>query len=200
MVISAVCLFSYLLGAVPFGYLAARAFGKDITKEGSGNIGATNVLRTLGPAQAAAVLLLDAGKGAFAAYLGSRYLALGKAGAVLAGVLAVVGHNWSVFLKLKGGKGVAATAGVAAVAFPWLLLWGAAVFLLVVIFSRYVSLGSLLAVWSAWVFSFRPAYGLVERLTVLGLALVMTYQHRSNIQRLLRGTENRLAFKKGSSR
>lgn len=191
-----VCLLSYLVGAVPFGYLAARIAGIDITRQGSGNIGATNVLRTLGLRYAVPVLLFDIGKGAFAAYLGLRYLGLGRPGAILAGALAVAGHNWSVFLKFRGGKGVAATAGVALVAFPRLLISAVAVFLFTVIASRYVSLGSLAGVWSALLFSLAPDYGAVDRLTILVLALAMTYQHRSNIRRLLSGTENKLTFKK----
>ncbi len=191
-----ICLLSYLMGAVPFGYLAARIAGIDITKQGSGNIGATNVLRALGLRYAVPVLLLDMGKGALAAYLGLRCLGLGRPGAVLAGALAVAGHNWSVFLRFRGGKGVATTAGVALVAFPWLLFFSAVVFLFVVTVSRYVSLGSLAGVWSALLFSLTPDYGTVDRLIVLGLALAITYQHRSNIRRLLSGTENKLTFNK----
>lgn len=191
---------SYLLGSVPFGFLAARIRGVDITKHGSGNTGATNVLRTLGPAYAIPVLLLDVGKGALSAYLGLQYLGMGTFGALVAGAAAISGHNWSVFLKLRGGKGVATSAGVVLVAFPVLLAVALAVFVLTVIVTRYVSLGSILGSWAAALVSLMPGYTLWERVPVFILVILITYQHRSNIGRLLAGTEHKFGQKGGATR
>lgn len=190
-----VCLVSYILGAIPFGFLAARMRGVDITKQGSGNTGATNVLRTLGAAYAVPVLLLDIGKGAAAAYLGLRFLGLGSMGALAAGLCAIAGHNWSVFLRFHGGKGVATSAGVALVTFPYLALTGVAVFVLVVAATRYVSLGSIVAAWSAFLVSLGPGYGMAQRVFVFVLVAAITYQHRSNIARLLAGAERKIGEK-----
>lgn len=199
---AAVCLASYFTGAIPFGYLAARIRGIDITKLGSGNTGATNVLRTLGALYAVPVLLLDAGKGAAAAYLGARYLGIGPIGAVIAGGFAVAGHNWSVFLRFRGGKGVATSAGVALVAFPYLALAAVAVFVLTVVATRYVSLGSILGAWTAFLLSLASGYGTAERVTIFALVAAITFQHRSNIGRLLSGKERKIGekvpFRKGS--
>lgn len=191
---------SYLLGSVPFGVLAARIRGIDITKQGSGNTGATNVLRTLGPGYAIPVLLLDFGKGALSAYLGLRYLGLGTFGALIAGAASIVGHNWSAFLKFRGGKGVAASAGVVMVAFPMLLVVGLAVFVLTVVATRYVSLGSILGSWAAFVVCLMPGYTLWERIPVLAMVALITYQHRSNIGRLIAGTERKIGQKGGATR
>ncbi|HHX27388.1 MAG: glycerol-3-phosphate 1-O-acyltransferase PlsY [Bacillota bacterium] len=189
---AAVCLASYLMGAIPFGFIAARLKGIDITKQGSGNTGATNVLRTLGPRYAVPVLLLDAGKGAAAAYLGMRFLGMGSLGALLAGACAIAGHNWSLFLKFRGGKGVATSAGVGFVAFPYLLLAALAVFVTVVLATRYVSLGSLVAAWTALILSLlSSSYTTVQRVAVFLLVAAITVQHRSNIARLASGTERK---------
>jgi glycerol-3-phosphate acyltransferase PlsY len=190
-----VILASYLIGSLPFGFLAARLRGIDILQIGSGATGATNVLRVLGPAYAVPVMLLDVGKGTLSAYLGLRYLGMGTLGALIAGAAAVSGHNWSVFLRFKGGKGVAVSAGVALVAFPVILAVAAGVFVLTIAVTRYVSLGSLLGAWSAFVVSLTPEYGLVHRIPVLVLVLLITFQHRSNIQRLLKGNERKFGEK-----
>jgi glycerol-3-phosphate acyltransferase PlsY len=192
---AAIILFSYLLGSMPFGFIAARLRGVDLRRQGSGSTGATNVLRTLGPAYAVPVLLLDVGKGALAAYLGLRYLELGALGALIAGAAAVAGHNWSAFLRFRGGKGVASSAGVVLVAFPWLLAVALGVFILTVVATRYVSLGSILGAWAAFLLSLTPEYTLVARIPVLVLVVLITYQHRANIKRLLSGTENKIGQK-----
>lgn len=185
----------YLLGSIPFGFIFARWRKVDITHIGSGNTGATNVLRALGPKYAVPVLILDMGKGALAAYLGLRYLGMGNVGAVLAGAAAIAGHNWSLFLKFRGGKGVATTAGAAAIVFPWLLLAAVAVFIFTVIMTKYVSLGSILGVWAAFLLSLLPSQPLLNKITIFLLGCAITYTHRQNIQRLLKGTENRFGAK-----
>ena len=188
---------SYFIGSVPFGFITARVAGVNITEQGSGNIGATNVVRVLGVKFGIPVLIGDIGKGLLAGYLGYAYLGLGRPGALVTGLMAVAGHNWSVFLRFKGGKGVATTAGVDIIAFPVLLSVAVLVFVVSILITRYVSLGSLLGVWSALVYSLMFDYTVWDRLVVLALALLITFTHRSNIRRLFKGEENRLGKRKG---
>ena len=185
---------AFFVGAIPFGVLVSRAFyGTDIRRAGSGNIGAANALRTLGKRGAIAVLALDALKG-LAPVLAAKAVG-GTTPAVLAALAAIVGHCWSPFLGFKGGKGVATLLGTviglwwpAGAAFG--LVWIAAV-----IVCSYASVGSMLAsVAMAPVLWFGIgrigfAYGLVS-------ALIIIYRHRENLERLRRGTENRLSFLK----
>ncbi len=191
-----ICMAGYLAGSIPSGVIISKLAGIDnIMSYGSGNTGATNVFRVLGPKYAAIVLVMDILKGALAAYLGLRYLDMGTVGAFIAGVFSIVGHNWSVFLGFKGGKGVATTAGVALIVFPKILAVSAAAFLVVVALSRYVSLGSLVGVWAGFAYSLLPEFTALDKLAVFGLAAVVTYRHRSNIQRLASGTELKLGKK-----
>lgn len=191
-----VCMAGYLAGSIPSGVIISKLAGIDnIMSYGSGNTGATNVFRVLGPKYAAIVLAMDILKGVLPAYLGLRYLNMGVAGAFIAGVFSIVGHNWSVFLGFRGGKGVAATAGVALIVFPKILAVSAAAFLVVVALSRYVSLGSLVGVWAGFAYSLLPEFTALDKLAVFGLAAVVTYRHRSNIQRLASGTELKLGKK-----
>lgn len=198
-----VALGGYLAGSLPTGYLAGLTRGVDIRTIGSGNIGATNVFRALGPVAGALVLLVDAAKGFLACWFLPR-LALGllpapsdgppdsSALAMTAGVAAILGHNYTCWLRFKGGKGVATTAGVLLALFPKAFLIALAVWLLVFALSRYVSLASISAAvalpFAVW-FS-RASAGLLI-LSIL-LAAMAIYKHRSNIQRLLNGTEHRL--------
>jgi len=171
-------------------YLVFALCGVDVRKFGSGNIGATNVFRVLGPI-AVFVLVLDVGKGLVSAYLGALLFPDAPLLQVLAGVSAVVGHNWSVFLGFRGGKGVATTAGALLWLMPVLLGIGVGVFLLVVALTRYVSLGSILfAVWLALGTLMIPL-PTAFRWSAWVVAVFIVYQHRSNIRRLLAGTESR---------
>ena len=187
-------LVGYLAGAIPFGYLVARAHGVDILKEGSGNPGATNVKRVVGKRAGNTVFALDFLKGVLAAgwvFLlsveGERLLVA----SILGLCAAILGHSFSIFLKGKGGKGVATTMGGLAVIMPWVVLIGVAVWVATFYASRYVSLASILFAWSL------PAGNLLlgaEPLLIwisLALAVLITFRHRSNIERLLKGTENR---------
>ncbi|HHY11565.1 MAG TPA: glycerol-3-phosphate 1-O-acyltransferase PlsY, partial [Firmicutes bacterium] len=167
----------------------------DIMSYGSGNTGATNVFRVLGLKHATTVLIIDILKGFLPAYFGLKYLGIGNLGPLVVGVCAIIGHNWSAFLRFKGGKGVATTAGVAMVAFPKILAVSVIVFLITVAISKYVSLGSLLGVWAGFACSLLPQFTMFDKWAVFGLAAVVTYRHRSNIQRLLSGTELRLGQK-----
>jgi glycerol-3-phosphate acyltransferase PlsY len=182
---------AYLIGAIPVGVLVARlAAGVDIRRQGSGNIGATNVLRTLGPVAAVATLLGDIVKGFLATSLAG---ALGGEAWLGAGaVAAVVGNCWPVFLGFRGGKGVATGLGAFLRAAPLAVLPAAVLWILVVALTRYVSLASIVGcvglVAGAW------ALG-ASRPVVAGaavVALIIVWRHQQNIQRLRAGTESRL--------
>ena len=196
---------SYLLGSIPFGYLLVRIFrGEDVRLSGSGNIGATNVSRK-SPALGALTLLLDAAKGAAAVVL-SRTIAgrIGSAPAryeqlACAALFAVAGHMFPVWLKFRGGKGVATALGSFALIAPEAVLVVAAVFVLMLLLFRYVSLGSIIAaaifpivVWYVHQFAVSPAgVGIIAAASLLIIA-----RHHKNIGRLLAGTENRLGVKR----
>jgi glycerol-3-phosphate acyltransferase PlsY len=191
------CVASYLLGAIPFGFVIARARGVDIRTVGSGNIGATNVWRFIGKKWGALVYLLDMAKGYASAAL-IPTLAAGIAGietsaqlGLACGLLSVAGHNWPIYLKFKGGKGIATTAGVLLGVAPAAMGLGIAAWLVVFLASRYVSLASILAALtvaaSGWfLYDARLLCGV---LTVLGGFAV--WRHRGNIQRLVSGSEHR---------
>lgn len=184
----------YLLGSIPFGLLLTRAAGLgDVRNIGSGNIGATNVLRTGNRGLAAATLLLDAAKGA-AAVLLAELIWQGLALAPLAGLAAFIGHLYPVWLRFKGGKGVATLAGIAAALhWPTVLVAGA-VWLLVVLVTRYSSLGGILAPLSGPVTA--ALFGRMElAIFFLGLALLVLWKHGANIGRLLNGTEPQVGRK-----
>jgi glycerol-3-phosphate acyltransferase PlsY len=194
---------AYLLGSIPFGFLAAKAKGVDIRAVGSGNIGATNALRVLGKPAGIFVLLMDVLKGFAAVWLGAllaekfNVRAEAETLRILAGIGAVLGHNYTCWLRFKGGKGIATTAGVYLALAPWALLAALAVFLLAILITRYVSVGSMLAalalVVTVWVMT--PA-NLLLGLVTTALGALAIYKHKSNLQRLRAGTENRLGKKK----
>jgi glycerol-3-phosphate acyltransferase PlsY len=185
----------YLLGAIPFGLLLTRMAGLgDVRKIGSGNIGATNVLRTGHKGLAAATLLLDAGKGAAAVLLAKLW---GPDMALVAALGAVIGHLFPVWLAFKGGKGVATTLGVLlALALPLgaasCLLW-----LLVAAVFRYSSLAALVAVAAAPLLSWFLLADLQMVQLTGALALLVWLRHHENIRRLLSGQEPRIGRKKG---
>ena len=188
------CIFGYFFGSFPSGVIVSRHAGvDDIMSRGSGNIGATNVFRVLGAKYGAIVLVLDMLKGIIPAYLGSRYF--GTLGALVVGICVILGHNWSIFLKFKGGKGIAATAGVALVAFPKTVVICVAVFLVTIAVTKYVSLGSLLAVWVGFFYTLFTQAAVSEKILVFCLAAIVTYKHKSNITRLISGKELKLGDK-----
>jgi len=204
-----VALTAYLLGSIPTGFLFAKARGLDIRTVGSGNIGATNVFRSLGKPAGIAVLALDGLKGYLACTVLVRSVAqaFGAAPgvadreglAIIAGIAAILGHNYTCWLGFKGGKGIATSAGVLISLLPWPFLIILGVWIVVFCLSRYVSLASVSA---AVVLPF--ATGLTGKSPLMiGVAASMSalaiYKHRSNIQRLVRGSENRVSFKKARS-
>lgn len=212
---------AYFLGSVPFGFLAARIKGIDIRSVGSGNIGATNAMRVLGKPAGIFVLLLDVFKGyaacaflpplvynQFAPHLWGLYVPFRGEPVdlqirlnVIAGIFAVLGHNYTCWLKFKGGKGVATSAGVyVALAWPALLI-ALAVFVLAVAITRYISVGSILAAIAlpAAVWAMPPHNVLLGTVTT-ALGALAIYKHKSNIQRLMAGTENRFGTKKEAAK
>ena len=182
----------YGLGSIPFGLLLTRWAGAgDIRTIGSGNIGATNVLRTGRKGLALATLLLDVAKGAIPTAVGLAWL--GPLGAVLGGAGAIIGHCFPVWLGFRGGKGVATAAGVVLGLTPMLFVLILVVFIAVVSATRWVSLGSMTAACLAPVAALVLGNGWAAGLYLLVAALVV-YKHRENIGRLLKGEESRLSF------
>ncbi len=190
---------SYLLGSIPFGLLLGRLAGKDIRNFGSKNIGATNVWRVCGWKWGLAAFLLDFAKGLAAVLVVGRLFPGGLAQpypGILAAVGAVAGHNFPVWLRFKGGKGVATSAGAVAGLMWAPFLAAIAIFVLTVAVSHYISLGSMLAslaLVAACGLLLPEPLGAELPLTVLSLALaaMLIFRHRQNIGRILNGTENR---------
>jgi glycerol-3-phosphate acyltransferase PlsY len=186
--------FAYLLGSIPFGLILTRIAGLgDVRRIGSGNIGATNVLRTGRKGLAAATLLLDAGKGAVAVLLASRF---GGELAAVAALAAVVGHLFPVWLRFQGGKGVATSAGVLLAYNPPVGLATMATWLVIALAFRYSSLAALAAailapLW-AWLFGPRDAVPLT---VVSIIALLVLLRHADNIRRLMRGAETKIRLR-----
>ena len=218
-----VALGAYLIGSIPTGFLVAKAKGVDIRSAGSGNIGATNAMRVLGKPAGIFVLLMDALKGFGACFLGvliyghyfNQFNGLHSTSesipfpsqegvdhfAIIAGIFAVLGHNYPCWLKFKGGKGIATTAGVYLALAPWALLIALMFFILAVTVTRYVSVGSIVAaialpvaVWAM------PPHNLFLGIVTTALGALAIYKHKSNIQRLMAGTENRLGKKSEASK
>ena len=199
LTLSLVILAAYLLGSVPFGLLLARIKGVDLQKVGSGNIGATNVYRCVGKRWGIAAFVLDAVKGFVSAFVFPMMVSSSPAWLGLAcGVAAVAGHNWPVWLKFKGGKGVSTSAGMLLGIAPAAVGIGFIVFAITVALTRYVSLGSILAaiaVPTAFLALDRTENHLLAgALVVMGLLTI--FKHRANIRRLLAGTEPKIAGKK----
>ncbi|MGE0002516.1 MAG: glycerol-3-phosphate 1-O-acyltransferase PlsY [Fimbriimonadaceae bacterium] len=190
---------AYLLGSLPFGVWVAKVCGVDITAQGSGNTGATNVARTLGKGPGTLVLVLDVVKGTGAALAGpwmvaSGWLPEGPPHGLLLGITAVIGHTASPWLRFKGGKGVATGLGAVLAATPVAGLCGLVVFGVLMVVSRIVSLSSLVAaavIWGVAVYR-NPDWRFVVPMTIL-IGYVF-YRHRANLSRLRRGEEPRFKF------
>jgi len=191
---------AYLLGSIPFGLLLGRLFGAaDIRKTGSGNIGATNVARVAGPVAGILTLVLDAAKGAFAVILAARLAEQNSTWMMIAGLCALIGHCFPIWLGFRGGKGVATAAGVFLVLCPPAFLGAIILFILVVIYWRFVSLGSIsaaaampLLIYFFWAPHHAPPYAVT--FGSLAAALLIVYKHDANIQRLVQGDEPKFSF------
>jgi glycerol-3-phosphate acyltransferase PlsY len=187
---------SYLVGSIPFSYLVARSAGVDVRKVGSGNVGATNVLRSAGRTLGIVAFLLDAAKGAMAAFVVQRLLP-GSLLPSLAAAAAVVGHMYPVWLGFTGGKGVATGAGAFLPLAPWATAIGLAVFAATLAASGYVSLASLAGAFSLAGSVFLTGGSQTVGWTAMAVASLILWKHRANLRRLREGTENRVG-KKGA--
>ena len=191
-------LIAYLLGSIPFGYLIVRwQRGVDVRSTGSGSIGATNVMRNLGAVGFAATFILDAGKGLLAVWLASSLTQANPTFVAAAACVAVLGHCFPVWLKFRGGKGVATGVGVFIAVAPWQVVLVLVIFAGVVAISRYVSLGSIVATAAFPVsvyFMRHPPIQVV--LGAAGAAVIIIVRHHANIARLLKGTESKVGRKK----
>jgi len=198
------CLAAYLFGSIPFGFLVAKTKGIDIRKVGSGNIGATNVFRCVGKGLGILTFCLDLAKGVAGCclipWLAARCFG-GNADLpfrVACGFLTVAGHNWTIFLGFKGGKGIATSAGLLLGLAPAACGWAVLAWLSVFLITRYVSVASILAAITlgivAWPLYFHEHSWFPVMLDVL--ALLAIWRHRGNIRRLREGTESQFKFKR----
>ncbi|WP_457624204.1 glycerol-3-phosphate 1-O-acyltransferase PlsY [Persephonella sp.] len=185
---------TYLVASIPFGYIIGKLFGKDVTREGSGNIGATNVARTIGKKAGIAVLILDMLKGFIPVYYAKELFWDYKFVALVA-ITAVIGHCFSIFMKFRGGKGVATGIGVLLALSPQtagiiILLW-IGIFLT----SGYVSLASIISASLSWVIMLYIDGNFYYTSAALIASIIIVMKHSSNIERLIKGTENRFIYK-----
>ena len=203
MILVAIPVAAYLLGSIPFGVVLAKLFrGGDVRKTGSGNIGATNVARAAGPLAGILTLIFDIGKGAAAVWVAERLANQSALWMMLAGLAALIGHCFPLWLNFRGGKGVATAGGVFLVLCPAALLGAVIVFVLVVAFWRYISLGSIsaaasmpLLIYFLWAPHHAPP--LVINVGTLLAAVLIIYKHDPNIQRLVQGEEPKFSLRKG---
>ncbi|NLC71896.1 MAG: glycerol-3-phosphate 1-O-acyltransferase PlsY [Desulfuromonadaceae bacterium] len=190
LVILLVC---YLIGAIPFGLLLTRLAGAgDIRQTGSGNIGATNVYRSAGRRLGILTLILDMLKGALPFYLCQKYFPLNEIQIGLLALALFLGHCYPVYLRFKGGKGVATALGIFLVMNPLAVLEALLLFVFIVWKSRYVSMGSISAACVTPLLIFMHMKSLPLLLACLLIGLIVIYRHRENIERIVRGTEPKL--------
>lgn len=185
---------SYFLGSIPTGFLWAKSRGIDIRKVGSGNIGATNVMRALGKGPGITVLLIDAIKGFLPVWIAPRVFSSVDVVwlQIVCCVFVIAGHNWTCWLKFKGGKGVATSAGALLAFLPLPLLCALGVWIVVFALSRYVSLASICAAVALPIATWFIRKDMTLVMFAVLVGGVAIYKHKSNIQRLLAGTENRI--------
>lgn len=189
---------AYFIGGIPFGYLLVRMrTGEDVRSKGSGNIGATNVLRSEGPGLGVATLLLDIAKGWLAVWLMAKYGSDAALWTSLAGLAVIIGHAFPAVLKFQGGKAVASFVGAFAYLAPLPLAAITIIFIAVVAVTRFISLGSIIGAglfpFAVWLID-HPDFKLV--LAALAGGIFIIWRHKGNIERLLAGNENVLSFSK----
>jgi glycerol-3-phosphate acyltransferase PlsY len=188
----------YFLGSIPTGFLWAKARGIDIRKVGSGNIGATNVMRALGKGPGLAVLLLDAAKGFLPVYAAPRLFPNvdHRTLQITCCIFVIAGHNWTCWLKFKGGKGVATSSGALLAFLPVPFLCAFGVWAIIFAIWRYVSLASIVAAVAMPIATLLHEKDMTTFVFTAALAAIVIYKHKPNIQRLLAGTENRIGTRK----
>lgn len=185
---------AYLIGSIPFSYFFSRLIGGvDIRSKGSGNVGATNVLRNLGVGAAILALSGDVIKGLVAAWLGVYFG--GPILGALCAMAAIIGHCWPVFLNFKGGKGVATSAGIVAFLMPAAVAILLVVFILIVAISKYVSLGSVSVAFLLPIVALLIGADIAYILLSILIAVLVIYKHRENIKRLRAGVEPKVKEK-----
>ena len=192
MKILLVILVSYILGSIPFGYIIAKIKGVDITKLGSGNIGATNVGRYLGKPYFFIVLFLDAIKGFIPTILFK--LLFGLEYGILAGLFSVIGHSYSIFMKFKGGKGVATGLGVSIALIPIETIIGFGVWFLVLTIFKIVALASIISAISVFIVVLFLEKSSLIKIVCGIIAVLIVLRHKSNIERIIKGTEPKFYF------
>ena len=206
----AVVVLAYLLGSINFAVIFSKVFmKKDVREVGSGNVGTTNVMRSAGFVPGALTFLCDALKGFVACYVGKMVFQtlsdvrgddLGVLGAYICGLLCMIGHVFPVFFKFKGGKGVATSVGIFAVCAPIAIALGLAVFAVITLATKYVSLASLSAtvvvVVTSVIFRLTDGYLGWQIVLAVCMGLIVFLKHGDNIKRLLNGTENEVGGKK----
>ena len=185
----------YIVGSVPFGYIAGKLRGIDIRTQGSGNIGSTNVSRVLGRKTGIAVQILDIAKGILPVLVG-KYLGLSPSWLVTGGLIAICGHNWTIFLGFKGGKGVNTSLGVALGLMPLNASLCFVVWIIAVLIWKYISLGSVLAAITFPILAFVYNYPLIYKIMAVIVALFIVVRHRANIKRIIDGTEPKIGKNK----
>lgn len=202
---------AYLLGSIPTSYLIGRIFFKtDIRQTGSGNTGATNALRTFGVKTGIVVLIIDVLKGVAAIIIARHLLALVPSTSTLnlyvslSGFAVILGHVFNVFLGFKGGKGVATAAGVFLTLLPIPFFYCIVLFIVIVVITKYVSLGSILAASAFLLIEFLSQYivdfpNLPRMILVALIVSLILIRHKANLQRLFNGNENKISFKKVKS-
>ncbi len=201
-------LVAYLLGSIPTGFLVGKMRGIDIRAVGSGNIGATNVFRALGTVAGVLVMLADALKGWLAVavlsrlsanwFLSSSSASQHEAAAILAGLCAILGHNYTCWLRFKGGKGIATSAGVLVALVPYSLLIILAIWLVVLAVSRFVSLASVCASFSLPFATWLTGRSVTLIVVTAAMAALAIWKHRANLKRLAAGTEHRFGKPRAS--
>lgn len=196
MTIAVLTVIAYFFGAVPFGLLVAKSRGVDIREKGSGNIGATNVFRVIGKGWGIFTFVLDALKGFIPAFVFPLLGNVDPVYGVLFGITAILGHSFPVYLKFKGGKGVATSAGMLLGTAPLTVAVGLGVWIVTMVLSRYVSLASILAAASVGISVWFFDNHIVVNVALTIIAVLVIWLHRANIKRLMNGTENRFGKKK----
>ena len=206
----AVVVLAYLLGSINFAVIFSKVFmKKDVREVGSGNAGTTNVMRSAGFVPGALTFLCDALKGFVACYVGKMVFQtlsdvrgddLGILGAYICGLLCMIGHVFPVFFKFKGGKGVATSVGIFSVCAPIAIALGLAVFAVITLTTKYVSLASLSAtvvvVVTSVIFRLTDGYLIWQIVLAVLMGLIVFLKHKDNVKRLLNGTENKVGGKK----
>jgi glycerol-3-phosphate acyltransferase PlsY len=186
-------LISYLLGSIPFGYLVGKYLkGIDIRKYGSGNIGVANSFRVMGTKYALLVLLGDCLKGFLAVSLAQKLLPEPMWFLLLIGIFTIIGHNWSAFLRFKGGKGIATTYGVVLSFYPLIAVISAIIWALIVLATKFAALGSILSVFVMLVLSLIFNTPIEFKIFVIVVLLFALIRHRSNINRLINKKEHKI--------